>query len=67
MNGVEQKLKYLRETKKLIKDSINENGGTITDATPFDEYSTQIKKVIENTVVPQSTLNDLVEYAKELL
>lgn len=67
MNGVEEKLEYLQETKKLIRDSINQNGGTITDATPFDEYSTQIQKVIETTVIPQSVLNDLVECTEELL
>ena len=66
MNGVEQRLNYLQETKSLIKDSINKNGGEITDSTPFDEYYQQIQKIIDTTVIPQSTLVDLIEYTNIL-
>lgn len=66
MNGVEQRLNYLQETKSLIKDSINKNGGEITENTPFDEYSQQIQKVIDTTIIPQSTLVDLVEYTNNI-
>lgn len=66
MNGVEQRLNYLQETKSLIKDSINKNGGEITDSTPFDEYYQQIQKIIDTTIIPQSTLVDLVEYTNIL-
>lgn len=66
MNGVEQRLNYLQETKSLIKDSINKNGGEITDSTPFDEYYRQIQKIIDTTIIPQSTLVDLVEYTNIL-
>lgn len=59
MNGVEQKLTYLQETKKLIKNSINDNGGEIAEDTPFDEYPQHIQKVIDTKIISQSTLDSL--------
>lgn len=66
MSGVEERLNYLEETKTKLKDSINSLGGTIEDSTPFDEYYQQIQKIIDTTIIPQSTLVDLIEYTNIL-
>lgn len=61
MSGVEERLNYLEETKTKLKDSINAIGGTIEDSTPFDEYPNQLPDLIEKNIIPQSTLDSLME------
>lgn len=60
MSGIEEKLNYLEETKSLMKDTINNLGGSITDETHFRDYPTQIQHIIDTTIISQTTLNNLV-------
>lgn len=48
MSKISEKLKYLRETKGLIRDAIEEQGGIIEDSTPFREYADIIKNIPGN-------------------
>ena len=59
-NGVADRLNYLEETKRQIKQSINNLGGTIEDDTPFDEYPDQIQNIINTQIIPQSELDNLM-------
>ena len=59
-NGVEDRLNYIEETKGLIKQSINNLGGTIEDDTPFSDYPEQIQHIIDTSIIPQSELDNLV-------
>jgi len=60
MNGVEQRLIYLEETKNKIRDSINKVGGNLTEDAPFDEYHEQIAKLYKDNSISQGTLDDLM-------
>lgn len=67
MSGVEERLKYLENTKGLIKTSINRTGGNITEDTPFSEYPNQIKNIIKNSeVTPNKVVNDLAKLVIEI-
>ena len=48
MSKISEKLKYLRETKGLIREAIEEQGGIIEDNTPFREYADIIKNIPGN-------------------
>lgn len=48
MSKISEKLKYLRETKGLIREAIEEQGGIIEDTTPFREYADIIKNIPGN-------------------
>lgn len=48
MSKISEKLKYLRETKGLIREAIEEQGGIIEDVTPFREYADIIKNIPGN-------------------
>lgn len=63
MNGVEQRLKYLEETKTKIRNSINKTGGNLTEDTPFDEYYEQIDDIIKEQVISQDVVNSLMSQA----
>ena len=48
MSKISEKLKYLRETKGLIREAIEEQGGIVEDTTPFREYADIIKNIPGN-------------------
>lgn len=48
MSKISEKLKYLRETKGLIREAIEEQGGIIEDTTPFRKYADIIKNIPGN-------------------
>ena len=48
MSKISEKLKYLNETKGLIREAIEEQGGIIEDITPFREYADIIKNIPGN-------------------
>lgn len=51
MSTIYEKLRYLFDTKKLIKESIEQKGVHIDDAAPFRTYADKILK-INDTVTP---------------
>lgn len=57
---VKTRLEYLNETKNLIMNSINNIGGEITEDTPFSQYPIILENLINNSIIPQSTLNNLI-------
>ena len=61
MSGVEERIDYLNETKDLIKQAINETGGEISEDMTFRDYPGQIQVIIDETVIPQSDLDNLVD------
>lgn len=38
MSSISDKIEYLKETKSMFKQWIIDNGGTVTDSTPFRDY-----------------------------
>ena len=66
MNGVEERLNYLEQTKNKIKESINNTGGKVDDDTPFDDYYTQVQHIIDTTVIPQDTVNQLANLVLDI-
>lgn len=46
MSSITDKVEYLKETKSLFKEWINNNGGNITDTTTFREYVNIIDKIL---------------------
>lgn len=66
MNGIEERLEYLDTTKSLIKDAINETGGSLTNESAFSEYPNQIKHIIGTTIIPQSDLDKFVEKTRSI-
>lgn len=48
MSKISEKLKYLNETKGLIREAIEEQGGIIEDTTTFREYADVIKNIPGN-------------------
>ena len=48
MSKISEKLKYLKETKGLIRKAIEEQGGIIEDTTPFRKYADIIKNIPGN-------------------
>lgn len=45
MGTTAQKLTYLNDTKRLLKDSINNLGGSITSSTTFRNYATELDSI----------------------
>ena len=45
MGTTAQKLTYLNDTKGLLKDSINNLGGSITSSTTFRQYATELDSI----------------------
>ena len=46
--AISDKLEYLNDTKQLLKDKINNLGGSIDDNTTFREYANQLQNVYDN-------------------
>lgn len=53
MSTIFDKLKYLFDTKKLIKESIEQKGVHIDDATPFRAYADKILKINDTVTSPE--------------
>lgn len=66
MSEINKRLEYIDTTKSLIKDAINEIGGTLTDESTFDEYPEQINTLIGTTIIPQSDLDKFVEKTRSI-
>lgn len=60
-SGIAQRLDYLLETKNQIYNAIKENDNTITKDTTFRNYPEHIQNAIDNSIISQSTLNNLVK------
>ena len=48
MGTISEKLTYLNGTKQLLKDKINNLGGSIDDNTTFRQYANQLQNVYDN-------------------
>ena len=48
MGTTSEKLTYLNNTKQLLKDKINNLGGSIDDNTTFRQYANQLQNVYDN-------------------
>lgn len=48
MSSITDKIEYLKETKRLLKELIIKNGGSVDDNTPFREYVTIIDELLTN-------------------
>lgn len=57
--SIATELTLLANSKQAIKNSINQKGGSITDSTPFADYSTAIDNLPSGG--DDSTLRDLIE------
>ena len=60
-SGIAQRLDYLLETKNQIYNAIKENDNTITKDTTLRSYPEHIQNAIDNSIISQSTLNNLVK------
>lgn len=49
MSSITDKIEYLKETKRLLKELIIKNGGSVDDNTPFREYVTIIDGLLTNS------------------
>lgn len=56
MGTTAQKLQKILDTKAALKNSINAKGGTITDDTPFSEYSTQVDNISSTPILENPNL-----------
>lgn len=56
MGTTAQKLQKILNTKAALKNSINAKGGTITDDTPFSEYSAQVDNISSTPVLENPNL-----------
>ena len=57
---IQEQLNELLNSKADIKMAINNNGGEVTDETILREYPEQIQKVIDESIVPYSDLEDTI-------
>ena len=46
--AISDKLEYLNDTKQLLKDKINNLGGSIDDNTTFRQYANQLQTIYDN-------------------
>ena len=60
---IQEQLDELLNSKADIKTAINNNGGEVTDETTFRKYPEQIQKVIDESIVPYSDLEDTIQIA----
>ena len=49
MSSITDKIEYLKETKRLLKELIIKNGGSVDDNTPFREYGAIIDGLLTNS------------------
>lgn len=49
MSSITDKIEYLKETKRLLKELIIKNGGSVDNNTPFREYVTIIDGLLTNS------------------
>ena len=59
--SIQEQLDTLSNSKLDIKTAINSKGGEITDETVFRDYPDEIQKIIDETIVPYSDLEDTIE------
>ena len=48
MSSITEKIDYLKETKRLLKEVILKHGGLVDDTTPFRDYVTIIDELLTN-------------------
>ena len=49
MSSITDKIEYLKETKRLLKELIIKNGGSVDDNTPVREYVSIIDGLLTNS------------------
>lgn len=59
--SIEQKMNYLKETKELIRQAINSIDGNLTEESTLSTYPDEIERIIGETIIPQSVLDELVK------
>ena len=57
MSSITEKIDYLKETKRLLKEVILKHGGLVDDTTPFRDYVT----IIDNLLTNQTQIQTLEE------
>lgn len=67
MSGVEERLSYLEDTKELLRQTINENGGDLLVESPFSDYPEQLQHIVDTSIVPQSKLDSLIEETLDII
>ena len=50
MGSIKEKIKYIKETKKLIREAIIAQGVDVPENTTFRDYANKIKKKINSFV-----------------
>lgn len=54
MSSITEKIDYLKETKRLLKEVILKHGGFVDDTTPFRDYVTIIDNLLTNQTQTQT-------------
>ena len=54
MSSITEKIDYLKETKRLLKEVILKHGGLVVDTTPFRDYVTIIDNLLTNQTQTQA-------------
>lgn len=66
VGSVKEKLDYILETKENIKQAIKDTGIEVPEDLSFREYGSKIQEVIDTTIIPQSTLDEFVEFTNTI-
>lgn len=66
VGSVKEKLDYILETKENIKQAIKDTGIEVPENLSFREYGSKIQEVIDTTIIPQSTLDEFVEFTNTI-
>lgn len=66
IGSVKEKLDYILETKENIKQAIKDTGIEVPEDLSFREYGSKIQEVIDTTIIPQSTLDEFVEFTNTI-
>ena len=61
MCGVKTRLDYIESTMDEIYDALIDMGESLDINTPINSYPQHIQNIIDNTVIPQSDLDYLME------
>lgn len=54
MSSITEKIDYLKETKRLLKEVILKHGGLVDDTIPFRDYVTIIDNLLTNQTQTQT-------------
>ena len=54
MSSITEKIDYLKETKRLLKEVILKHRGLVDDTTPFRDYVTIIDNLLTNQTQTQT-------------